>query len=202
MSVPCTKTLVRCEVAQSTDVWTGARAEAIRQQLPLPITTWRPEVGDGISTRESPAHVPAAASTEELQSTVLAATLLDATAIRRKRGPSLSRRIGQQGNVFQHSKKWDLTGKTYGRFWVDVPGRKRQRKTIAIGVCRTRSIAKQKLREYLEIAGVNSKQNFTANTAPATTFRAQSANWIKALSTRRRRPVKPATIFGWQHALD
>lgn len=34
------------------------------------------------------------------------------------------------------------------------------------------------------------------------TFRVQAARWIESLPTRRRRPVKPATIFGWQHALD
>ena len=128
--------------------------------------------------------------------------LLPATAVRRKRGPSLSRRIGQKGNVFQHSQQWDPAGKTYGRFWVDVPGSRRQRRTIALGVCRTPSIARQKLREYIETSGLNSKQAFTANTAPATTFRAQAAIWIQAVSTRRRKPVKPATISGWRHSLD
>jgi integrase len=34
------------------------------------------------------------------------------------------------------------------------------------------------------------------------TFRAQAAKWIASLPTRRRKPVKPATVFGWQHALD
>jgi len=93
-------------------------------------------------------------------------------------------------------------GKTYGRFWVDVPGRRRQRRTVALGVCRTPSIAKQKLREYIETTGVNSKQTFTSTTAPATSFRVQAEMWIASLSTRRRKPVKPATIFGWQHALE
>src|SRR5579871_5270194 len=37
--------------------------------------------------------------------------VLQATAIRRKRGASLSRRIGQNGNVFQHghTKQWNPT---------------------------------------------------------------------------------------------
>jgi integrase len=34
------------------------------------------------------------------------------------------------------------------------------------------------------------------------TFCAQAEKWIDSLSTRRRKPVKPATIWGWQHALD
>jgi integrase len=126
----------------------------------------------------------------------------EATAIRRKRGPSLSRRIGQKGNVFQHCKPWNPEAPAYGRFWVDVPGEERQRKTISLGVCRTRSIAKQKLREHIESTGINSKEAFTTNTAPATTFRSQAEKWIESLATRRRKPVKPATIWGWQHALD
>ena len=40
------------------------------------------------------------------------------------------------------------------------------------------------------------------NTAPATRFRAQAAKWIESLPTRRRKPVKPATVANWQHALD
>jgi integrase len=104
--------------------------------------------------------------------------------------------------VFQHSQKWDQAGKTYGRFWIDMPGSKRQRRTVTLGVCRTPSIARQKLREYIDTAGLNSKQAFTSNTAPGTTFRAQAAIWIEAVSTRRRKPVKPATISGWQHSLD
>jgi integrase len=139
-------------------------------------------------------------SIKRLRPTELPATLLAATAIRR-RGASLSRRIGQKGSVFQHSQKWDPAGKTYGRFWIDVPGSRRQRGTITLGVCRTPSIARQKLREYIETSGLNSKQAFTSNTAPATTFRAQAAIWIQAVSTRRRKPVKPATISGWQHSL-
>jgi len=200
MTAPCTNPPVRFAGEKSSDGRTGARAEVTGQQLPLPFTAWSPAVRDNTSTRELREHLPAA-STKELQSTAVVATLLDATAIRR-RGPSLSRRIGQKGSVFQRSQKWDPSGKTYGRFWVDVPGRRRQRRTIALGVCRTPSIAKQKLREYIETTGVNNKQTFTSTTAPATTFRVQAEKWIASLSTRRRKPVKPATIFGWQHSLD
>ena len=124
-----------------------------------------------------------------------------ATTIRRKRGPSLSRRIGQKGNVFQHSKPWNPVEPAYGRFWIDLPGKARQRKTVSLGTCRTRSIAKQKLREYIDSTGVNTQKSFTAATAPGTTFRQQAERWIESLSNRRRRPVKPATIWGWELAL-
>jgi len=126
----------------------------------------------------------------------------EAKTIRRKRGPSLSRRIGQKGSVFQHGKPWNPEATAYGRFWIDLPGGERQRKTVSLGVCRTRSIARQKLCEYIESTGINSKQCFTTTTTPATTFRTQAEIWINSLAKRRRKPVKPATIFGWQHALD
>jgi len=84
---------------------------------------------------------------------------------------------------------------------VDVPGENRQRKTVSLGACRTHSIAKQKLREYIDSAGVNNQKSFTTNTAPGITFRFQAERWIASLSTRRRKPVKPATIWGWQLAL-
>lgn len=117
----------------------------------------------------------------------------------------MSRRTGQLGNVFQHckDKKWKPTAPAYGRYWIDVPGSgERKRRTVPLGVCTTRSTAQRKLREHIEAVGINSKQTFAATTAPATTFRVQAAQWIRSLSTRRRKPVKPATIFGWQHALD
>jgi hypothetical protein len=85
---------------------------------------------------------------------------------------------------------------------VDVPGAERKRRTIALGVCATRSAARRKLREHIEAERINTNQTFTSTTAPATTFRAQAAKWIQAVSTRRRKPVKPATISGWQHSLD
>jgi integrase len=128
-------------------------------------------------------------------------SIAEATTIRRKRGPSLSRRIGQKGNVFQHSKPWNPAEPAYGRFWVDVSGEHRQRKTVSLGPCRTRSIAKQKLREHIDSTGVNSQKSFTATIAPGTTFRQQAESWMESLSKRRRRPVKPATIWGWELAL-
>ncbi|HTQ59571.1 MAG TPA: tyrosine-type recombinase/integrase [Candidatus Solibacter sp.] len=103
--------------------------------------------------------------------------------------------------MFQRSKPWSPIASTYGRFWVDVPGGDRRQKTVTLGPCATRTIARQRLREYIEQAGVNSKQTFHETTAPATTFRQQSDRWLDSLATRTRKPVKPATIAGWQQAL-
>jgi integrase len=113
----------------------------------------------------------------------------------------LSRRSGQAGSVFQRSKPWNPTGPTYGKFWVDVPGGVRRQKTVALGPCATRTIARQRLRLHIEQSGVNSKQTFYETTAPATTFKQQSERWLDSLATRTRKPVKPATIAGWQQAL-
>jgi integrase len=58
------------------------------------------------------------------------------------------------------------------------------------------------MRVYLERIGINNPQNFIPNTSPAITFRQQAERWLESMHTRRRKPVKPATIFGWRHALD
>jgi len=130
-------------------------------------------------------------------------TMVGAATPARRRGPSLSRRTGQQGTIVQHSKTWDPTAPAYGKFWADVPGTpERKRRTIPLGVCRTKSVARQRLREYLEREGVNSKEAFHQNTAPATTIRQQAEWWMASLPARKRRPVKPATISGWQDALN
>ena len=104
--------------------------------------------------------------------------------------------------MVQHSKTWDPGAPCYGKFWVDVPGSPRKRRTIALGICATKSKARSRLREFIEREGVNSPQSFHQNTAPATTFREQADIWLASLPTRRRKPVKPATIHGWRHSLD
>ncbi len=147
----------------------------------------RPKPAKGLQLNPAPCTVPAA------------------TPVRRKRGKCMNRRIGQDGNVFQRgfASEWNPKAPTYGRYWIDVPGcDDRKRHAVSLGVCLSRSIAKRKLREHIEREGVNSKAYFNTNTAPATTFSAQAAKWIASLSTRRRRPVKPATLRGWQAALD
>jgi integrase len=138
----------------------------------------------------------------ELQACPPNDTLAGATTIRRKRGPSLSRRTGQTGSVFQQNQiSWSPAVPTYGRYWIDAPeGRKRR--VITLGTCATRTVAKRKLREHIETEGVNSKDTFITLTTPGTTFREQAKIWIASLATRRRRAVKPATILSWQNPLD
>jgi integrase len=129
-------------------------------------------------------------------------TVSTATPTRRRRGPSLSRRIGQAGCVFQRTKTWSPSAPSYGKFWIDIPGGNRKQKTISLGVCATRTIARQRLRDYIDQAEVNSKEQFHQNTSPAITFKQQSERWLEHSATRTRKPVKPATLAGWQHALN
>lgn len=143
---------------------------------------------------------------DELQSSTPSTSVADATAIRHgKRGPCLNRRTGQCGGVFQRgfAKLWNPKVNAFGRFYVDVPGcQTRTRRVVSLGVCPTRTIARRKLREFIEQEGVNKSAYFMASATPAFTFREQAEKWIESLPTRRRRPVRPATIHGWQHALD
>ena len=113
-------------------------------------------------------------------------------------------RTGQQGNVYQaHQQcKWNPGSSAYGRFWVDVPSGARKRRTVSLGLCATQWVAHLRLREYIERAGVCSKRRSHQNPVPGTTFRQQAEWWMESLSTRRRRPLKPATVYGWQHCLD
>jgi len=142
----------------------------------------------------------------ELHTPATSDNLVLATAIRHgKRGPCLRRRTGQCGGVFQRgfAKLWNPKATAFGRFYVDIPGcQDRKRRVVGLGICPTRTIARRKLREFIEQEGVNDSASFTTNTTPALSFREQAEKWIQSLPTRRRRPVRPATIAGWQHALD
>src|SRR5215470_15196294 len=89
--------------------------------------------------------------------TVAQGSLAAATPVRRKRGKCMSRRIGQDGSVFQRgfAKEWNPTATAFGRYWTDVPGcDERKRRVVSLGVCPSRSVAKRKLREHIEREGV------------------------------------------------
>jgi integrase len=114
----------------------------------------------------------------------------------------MSRRTGQRGSVFQKgTSTWSQVFPAYGKFWIDAPdGRKR--KTVSLGVCHSRTVAKQKLREYIESTGINSAETLIAATSPALTFKKQAENYMDALAVRRRKPIKPATLSVWRSNLN
>ena len=116
----------------------------------------------------------------------------------------MCKRRGQQGNVYQAHQhgRWNPRSSAYGRFWIDIPDGERERRTVSLGLCATQWVARLRLREYIERAGISSKHIFHQIPIPGTTFRQQAEWWMESLSTRRRRPLKPATVYGWQHCLD
>jgi hypothetical protein len=109
---------------------------------------------------------------------------------------ALLKRKGQRGNVYQpqYLERWNPQAPAHGRFWIDVQGGERKRKTVSLGRCATEWAARLRLREYIERAGVNTRNAFGQVPVPGTTFRQQAESWIESVSIRKRRPAKPATI--------
>ena len=110
---------------------------------------------------------------QELQTNPPSDSLVAATAIQhRKRGPCLKRRSGQCGGVFQRGfqKVWNPKVTAFGRFYVDLPGENRTRRVVSLGICPTRTIARRKLREFIEQEGVNKSAYFMESATPALTF--------------------------------
>jgi hypothetical protein len=109
-----------------------------------------------------------------------------ATPIRR-RGKSMSRRIGQNGNVFVKPKC--KTGRCnhkkglcprYGRYWVDQPGQhERLRKVISLGEV-TQTTAERKLRDHIRETQVDSPETFVEVTSPPPRLSSKrSGGWMK-----------------------
>ena len=123
----------------------------------------------------------------------------------------MSRRRGQTGYVWQKkqngSKQWNLTASAYGQVWVDVPGKERERKFYQLGVCRSRSEAKRRLKEMIERDGINSAVEMTQSIDSAT-FEQQAESWMKGMEEGRilhrnkRTRIKPATIAGYKCGVE
>ena len=115
----------------------------------------------------------------------------------------MSRRSGQKGRVERKGNAF------YARFWLDVPGEGR-RKYASIRICPTSgpgylNPSQRKLRclEIITKSGANSAAlcREARGAHLGTTFREQSQHWLKEVQMRKRRPVKPHTLCGWQSAL-
>src|SRR5258705_7884836 len=126
----------------------------------------------------------------------------------------MNRRVGQNGSVFvkancklgrcNHKKN---PCPKYGRYWVDVSGqRDRQRVVIPFGRV-TQTVDESRLRQHIEKAGVNSDTSFIESTSPAITFRHQARWWLEEIRaarivSRKRKPIKRATVAGYQAAVN
>jgi hypothetical protein len=85
----------------------------------------------------------------------------------RRRGKSMSRRVGQNGNVFVKSKcklgrcdhQKGLCPK-YGRYWKDQPGQhERLRVVVSLGTV-TQTVAERNLRDHIRKIQVDSPETF------------------------------------------
>jgi integrase len=96
----------------------------------------------------------------------------------------------------------------YGRYWVDQPGQhERLRKVISFGEI-TQTMAERKLRDHIRETQVDSLETFVEVTSPTTTFKQQAQWWLdemragRIVSRKKRKPIKPATLAGYQAAVN
>src|SRR6516165_4410400 len=133
----------------------------------------------------------------------------------RRRGKSMKRRVGQNGNVFvkpncklgrcDHQK--GLCPK-YGRYWKDQPDQhERLRVVVSLGSV-TKTVAERTLRDHIRKEQVDSPETFVAVTSPTTSFKNQAQWWLdeiragRIVSRKKRTPIKPATVAGYQAAVN
>jgi integrase len=96
----------------------------------------------------------------------------------------------------------------YGRYWKDQPGQsERLRVVVSLGKV-TQTFAERSLRDHIRRSQVDSAETFVEVTSPTTTFRQQSQWWLdemragRIVSRKKRRPIKPATLAGYQAAVN
>ena len=115
----------------------------------------------------------------------------------------MSRRSGQNGYVEKRGNAY------YVRFWIDVIGQEK-RKLACARICpvsgpgkMNASERKRRAKEIIAESGADSAEHFNRVVAVnrSVTFREQSERWLAAMRTRKRKPVKPATLHNWQCSL-
>ena len=127
-------------------------------------------------------------------------TIPEVTTQQRQRGKSMSRRSGQSGTIV-------IEGGWYRvRFRIDVPGQyKRKQMSVKnlpsvrrgtsdqIGARTPKGRNREPARSQL--GGALQPNSCTSD---GQTFREQAKKWLHQCLTRKRKPVKPATIRGWE----
>lgn len=112
----------------------------------------------------------------------------------------MSRRSGQTGHIEKAGRAY------YVRYWIDVPGQEK-RKLASVRICpvsgpgrMNKGERSRRAKEIIAESGADSAEHFNRVVAVnrGVTFRQQSEVWLNQMQTRRRKPVKPATIQGWQ----
>ena len=139
-----------------------------------------------------------AASPEGLPELCWGGSVPPATPDKRREG-CMARR-GQVGTI-EVSGKWYVV-----RFWKYPTGQKRIYASericpISGEGALPRGERRRKANEIVAASGVNDAQAFI-ETSNGTTFREQAVWFINHSMTRKRKPVKPATIQSWQNTTD
>jgi integrase len=133
-----------------------------------------------------------------------AETILPATAEQRRRGKSMSRRSGQAGTEVKEGGWYRV------RFRIDVPGQ-HERKQMSVKICPvsgpellTKSERQRRMVEIVNSFGANSAEHFNKvkTIEMGHTFSEQAKKWLHQRTTRKRKPVKPATVRGWESYLE
>jgi len=116
----------------------------------------------------------------------------------------MSRRSGQVGTIVKEGGWYRV------RFRLDIPGQY-QRVQKSIKICPvsgpgllTKSERERRKVEIVNSFGANSEEHFNKVKAieMGHTFREQAKKWLHQRMTRKRKPIKPATVRGWESYLD
>jgi integrase len=112
----------------------------------------------------------------------------------------MSRRSGQLGSIVKEGGWYRV------RFRLDIPGQY-ERVQKSIKICPafgpellTKSERERRKVEIVNSFGANSMEHFKKVMAVelGQTFRQQAEKWLHQSMVRRRKPVKPATVRGWE----
>jgi integrase len=114
----------------------------------------------------------------------------------------MSRRAGQSGHVEVSGHWWVV------RYWMDVPGQYR-RKHMSTKICPTNGLGKmtkpereRRAKEIVAQSGANTAECLAvAEASFGVTFRQQAEQWLKDCATRKRDPIKPATLSAWENCI-
>jgi integrase len=116
----------------------------------------------------------------------------------------MSRRSGQAGTIVKEGNWYRV------RFRIDVPGQ-HERKQMSVKLCpisgpelMTKSQRERRKVEIVNSFGANSEEQFNKVKAieMGHTFREQAKKWMHQCMTRKRKPVKPATLRGWESYIN
>lgn len=115
----------------------------------------------------------------------------------------MSRRSGQNGYIEKKGKFYVV------RFRMDVPGQ-HERAYMSVRICPisglgalNQSERRRRAREIIAESGADKPELFNRvhGVNLGITFQQQAESWLHSMRTRKRKPIKPATMKGWENHL-